>query len=876
MLVGYVLPRLGQAEEATAAVEEATTAAARKRRRGRVRAAVNEPANRGWLAPTLSAAFVLALVIGILCFNFITFSLPEGEVITSIADVPTAGEIFHQSLFVNTSSDFAASPFVYLMITLTWALGTLLSLSEMAKDGVFRQSGNAGILATERGRVAAIIFVAWTAAALLLRFLPRSAPLDTTSLLGGSLLLIWAAFTLYAAIMLFVNPQRGRLAGGVVAGIGLALSFALFGAAVPGYALAFLVFSSTLLYFLWDPAWQNLLLPGLLLSVTSLVTGLLYGLLQAGQVRSSIIAPAGVTDQTPEVVRRVLEAEQSAGFLTLFYVFVFGLLFLTSVIIVWPRLKGVRQAGEMPAFIALLLLIPLGFVVVYNTNVRIIHADIVYKRGDPWEKQAARSGEPQGWDNAIAIYERAIELAPREDFYYLFLGRAYLEKSSLLGDDTAAREQLLDTANERLIEAQQINPLNTDHTANLARLNTRWADATTADERETHVKVAKAYYEAALRLSPQNAVIRNERARLAYVFDRDCAASVNLYDESVAIDPYYASTRFERAEIQIACAGSSEGEEQAAYYEQAIASIQEGLDMDDSDPRRWTQLAQVYGQLQQYEDALDAYEQARLRQNNRFPAWRTTLAMAALAQEMGETDQAISYAQESLTGAPDEQKSQVQAYLAELTGEPLPEAPSADTPQVSPDSFLPLTGDRPLAAMDPIQRNNVYPSYPATIIDQAKVYEAAIVTARGTMRFRLFAQEAPLTVNSFVYLATQGFYDGVTFHRVLENFMAQGGDPTGTGTGGPGYTFVNETGSGLQFDRAGLLAMANAGPDTNGSQFFITFGPQPSLNGGYTIFGELVDGEEVLGAITRRDPTAANQPPGDIIERIDIFVADAP
>ncbi|GAB4150312.1 MAG: hypothetical protein Fur0021_12680 [Candidatus Promineifilaceae bacterium] len=876
LLVGYVLPRLGQVEQASAVVEEVTTAATRKRRRGRARAVASEPANRGWLSPALSAAFVLALVIGVLCFNFITFSLPEGEVISSIADVPTAGEIFHQSFFVNTSSGFAASPFVYLMITMTWALGTLLSLSEMAKDGVFRQGGNAGILSPQRGRTAAILFAAWTAAALLLRFLPANAPVDTTSLLGGSLLLIWAAFTLYAAVMLFVNSPRGRLVGGVVAGIGLALSFALFGAAVPGYALAFLAFSCVLLYLLWDSTWQNLLLPGLFLAIASLVTGLLYGLLQAGQVRSSIIAPAGVTEETAEVVRRVLEAEQSAGFLTLFYIFVFGLLFAASVIIAWPRLSRARQAGEMPAFIALLILIPLGFVIVYNTNMRIIHADIVYKRGDPWEQQAVRSGDPQGWDNAIAIYERAIELAPREDFYYLFLGRAYLEKASLLGDDAAAREQLLNTANERLLEAQQINPLNTDHTANLARLNTRWADATAADEREMHVKAAKAYYEAALQLSPQNAIIRNERARLAYVFDRDCAASINLYDESAAIDPYYATTHFERAEIQIACAGSSEGEEKTTYYQQAVASIQKGLEMEDSDPRRWTQLAQVYEQLEQNEDALDAYEQARLRQNNRFPAWRTVLAMAALAQKMGDVDQAISYAQDALAGAPEEQKPQVQAYLAELTGEPLPAAPAADTPQVSPESFLPLTGDRPLAAMDPVQRNNTYTSYPATIIDQSKVYEAAIVTAKGTMRFRLYAREAPLTVNNFVFLATQGFYDGVTFHRVLENFMAQGGDPTGTGTGGPGYTFVNETDSGLQFDRPGLLAMANAGADTNGSQFFITFGPQPSLNGSYTIFGELIDGEEVLPAITRRDPTAANQPPGDVIERIDIFVADAP
>ena len=108
-------------------------------------------------------------------------------------------------------------------------------------------------------------------------------------------------------------------------------------------------------------------------------------------------------------------------------------------------------------------------------------------------------------------------------------------------------------------------------------------------------------------------------------------------------------------------------------------------------------------------------------------------------------------------------------------------------------------------------------------------------------------------MNSFVFLAREGFYNGVTFHRVLEGFMAQTGDPTGTGTGGPGYEFVNED-SDLTFDKAGVVAMANAGRDTNGSQFFITFSPQERLNGGYTIFGQVISGMDVVKGITRRDP----------------------
>lgn len=184
-----------------------------------------------------------------------------------------------------------------------------------------------------------------------------------------------------------------------------------------------------------------------------------------------------------------------------------------------------------------------------------------------------------------------------------------------------------------------------------------------------------------------------------------------------------------------------------------------------------------------------------------------------------------------------------------------------------------LDGERPLSALDPIARNNYYAEtgYPEMTIDTAKTYEAVITLEKGgEMRFNLFSDVAPLAVNSFVFLAQQGFFDGVTFHRVLENFMAQGGDPSGTGAGGPGYQFANETSPDLLFDKRGLLAMANAGPDTNSSQFFITFAPAPNLNGNYTIFGELIEGDDVLSTISFRDPNLSPTEPGDVIERIDI------
>ena len=163
-----------------------------------------------------------------------------------------------------------------------------------------------------------------------------------------------------------------------------------------------------------------------------------------------------------------------------------------------------------------------------------------------------------------------------------------------------------------------------------------------------------------------------------------------------------------------------------------------------------------------------------------------------------------------------------------------------------------------------------YTAAPEMLIDTSAKYFATFTMEKGgEFVVELYADKAPITVNSFVFLSCKGFFNGVTFHRVLEEFMAQGGDPTGSGMGGPGYEFVNEN-SDLTFDKAGIIAMANAGPDTNGSQFFITFGPADFLNGGYTIFGQVISGMDVVNGITRRDPQMAPSFTGDVIESITI------
>ncbi len=146
-----------------------------------------------------------------------------------------------------------------------------------------------------------------------------------------------------------------------------------------------------------------------------------------------------------------------------------------------------------------------------------------------------------------------------------------------------------------------------------------------------------------------------------------------------------------------------------------------------------------------------------------------------------------------------------------------------------------------------------WPHPPEMLIDPQKGYQAILETNKGAIKLDLYPEHAPKTVNNFFFLAKEGFYDGVTFHRVIDDFMIQGGDPTGSGRGGPGYRFEDETqGNPLQHE-AGVISMANAGPNTNGSQFFITHSPQPHLNGRHTVFGKVTEGKDVVDQIQQGD-----------------------
>ena len=158
-----------------------------------------------------------------------------------------------------------------------------------------------------------------------------------------------------------------------------------------------------------------------------------------------------------------------------------------------------------------------------------------------------------------------------------------------------------------------------------------------------------------------------------------------------------------------------------------------------------------------------------------------------------------------------------------------------------------------------------YSAPPAMTIDETKSYSATFKTNHGDINNDLFPSQAPVTVNNFVFLARDGFYNDVIFHRDIPDFMIQGGDPDGTGTGGPGYRFQDEFDPSLVFDGPGILAMANAGPGTNGSQFFITVAPTPHLNNAHTIFGKVTSGQDVADAISKVPQGASNRPTDPVI-----------
>jgi len=238
-------------------------------------------------------------------------------------------------------------------------------------------------------------------------------------------------------------------------------------------------------------------------------------------------------------------------------------------------------------------------------------------------------------------------------------------------------------------------------------------------------------------------------------------------------------------------------------------------------------------------------------------------ALVALQEEMGA--EAFAQLPSMVVSTPDSLSLAVQTYkdLQTQYGEEFIASVPRQLFMYTPENVVEIVGLYNDLSVNLGDR--IYSECPPTVIDPAKSYSATLETTKGNVVMDLYADKAPVTVNSFVFLANEGWFNDIPFHRVIEGFVAQSGDPSGLGLGGPGYQFSNEI-SDLGFDKAGVVGMANAGPESNGSQFFITFGPVDQLTGSYTVFGQVTEGMDILNSLNKIDP--ANNDPIENADRI--------
>jgi cyclophilin family peptidyl-prolyl cis-trans isomerase/Flp pilus assembly protein TadD len=677
---------------------------------------------------------------------------------------------------------------------------------------------------------------------------------------------------------------------------------------------------------------------------------LLFAVLHAANLKPATITPTGILSPVVNTI-------------TVYYLFVFAtMLALASVLallfrretILW---KWTGDLGDIAVIAATVILPILSVVLIPITNISIIRADI-------WYKQGLSSERLRQWDAAIPLYKEATKLAKDEDFYYLFLGRSFMEKGSASGAEE--RDLWLQESEKALLAAREIAPLNTDHSRNLAKLYLSWGSLSQGQQRTELFDKALRYSSDATNLSPNTADVLNERAQI-YAAMGDTEQALETYKKSLAVDDEYAKTYLALGQLYTA----------QEEWDKAAETYQKAVELSPTSAESYSGLGYVYSQLGNSDAALEAYQEAvDLRPMNYVDHQN----LAVLYYQMGQVDDAIREATTALELAPDSQKPSLESFLTQL-GQPT-EGFSADTIQQAQEllaqgraqmddenwsaaeqtykQILELDVDNPLAhsalayiyakqgrldeaiaenlavldlipddyssyknlailyqqegdiakaisatrrafdlapeqdrealetflaqlealgesspaeakpeqragELEPTQRNRMYAAPPAMIIDPAKSYQATIVTEKGNLVLELYADRAPNTVNNFVFLAREGFYDNTTFHRVIPGFMAQGGDPTGTGTGGPGYTFADEFDPTLSHDGPGVLSMANAGPNTNGSQFFITYEATPWLDGRHTVFGRLIQGTDVLQSLTPRDPQQSPDFQGDTI-----------
>lgn len=675
LLVGYILPRAREETEAAPQAQGRADSKAVRRRRARLRQSGSLPT---WLGPVLAATFALTIITGTLAYEYINYNQPPGVTIESLADVPSTGELVHQSFFVHPGQGFIDSPFIFLLIVLSWILGTLAYLSEMSRQDIIspEPSGRQAHRGSSR-QTAGILFIVLVVAGFASRFLQSGpATATTTQTLGQGLLLIWTALCLLAALLLLRKQDGddfGEQIAAYTAATGVALSIPLLVAGSTLIGVLLLIICGAILYLLWDGTWTAQVAPGLVMSMTSIAIAFAVAYIHAGQIRTAVFF--GPQQQMGEIQRLIFSADRFANFVTIYYAFVILVLLLAPFAVARgrslpPRYGRQRRQNSLYGYGSLAVVLVVSLFLITTTNLRIIQADIIYKQGRPLDNQASRANDPQAWEAPIALYEHAIELAPVEDFYYLFLGRAYLEQSAVT-TDPAVQQRLLETANERLQEAQRINPLNTDHTANLARLSTRWASLDTIDDqrRGELVQQARNYYRDALALSPQNSVIRNEYGNLQATLNNDCAAGIETYEQSLEIDPYFVQTYYGLAGVFELCASEQEGQQQNEYYQRAASLLEQSLELNTENAGAvLLQAAQLYQQAEAYEAAVAALEEARNVAGGQTPSYLVDFRLAGVYHDMGDTARARTLAAQALDDAPPESQEEIQSFLDQLAG----------------------------------------------------------------------------------------------------------------------------------------------------------------------------------------------------------------
>lgn len=414
----------------------------------------------------------------------------------------------------------------------------------------------------------------------------------------------------------------------------------------------------------------------------------------------------------------------------------------------------------------------------------------------------------QEWNKAAETYQKALELNPRSGDIYSSLGYVY----SQMGDLEAALE-----ANQQAVERKPRNYL---YHQNLAILYYQLGRVDDAIREATE----------ALELAPdsQKPALQSFLAQLG--------------------QPLSSSSQADQQQIQeLLSLGRTQMD--AEDWAAAGETYRQVLQLDVNSAIAHSALAYIYAKQSRLDEAITE----NLAVLDLLPDdYSSHKNLAILYRQQGNMDKAIAATESALTLAPEQDREALQIFLEELRA-----IQGSSSPTIEPAA---RAGD-----LSPKERNNMYGTPPPMIIDPAKSYRATIVTEKGNIVLDLYADRAPNTVNNFVFLARDGFYDNTTFHRVIPDFMAQGGDPSGTGAGGPGYTFTDEFDPTLRHDGPGVLSMANRGADTNGSQFFITYKATPWLDDLHAVFGRVTGGLEVLQSLTPRDPQQNPDFAGDTI-----------